>query len=734
MSSVLDSLNKQQLAAVTSEAKHLLVLAGAGSGKTKVLTTRIAWLVQQGIATPERILAVTFTNKAAKEMMERIGKYIPINPKSLWVGTFHSICHRILRAHHKEVGLPAAFQILDMADQKSMLKRILKSMKLDDDKLYPIREVQYGINNKKESGLRAEQVIPTYEFDETYVEIYKTYEKQCQKEGVVDFAELLLRTVELLENNKTIRGHYNLRFKHILIDEFQDTNFLQYKWLNLLAGPSTSIFAVGDDDQSIYSFRGANVEHMRNFERKYAKENLVRLEQNYRSYNHILCAANELIANNTNRLGKNLWSDKGQGEQISIASLYDQNEEAQWILEETKQLIREGFDHRQIAILYRSNAQSRAIEHSFARAGVKYVVYGGLRFYERQEIKHVVAYLQLIHNLNSDNAFLRVVNFPARSIGNRTIEKLDEIAKSVGCSLALAAGGLNGEAAKKVNGFIYLIKRLQEVAAESTLPELVEAVIEQTGIDEYYNNEQDGEERLENLSELIDAAKVFCKEEGIAFLKSIEVIEGVDAKNMTPLALFLSTASLEAGDNQSKRNLDAVQLMTVHSSKGLEFDAVFIAGLEQGLFPHDNSISEPGGLEEERRLMYVAMTRARKRLYLLFTMSRQIYGKTHPTKKSIFLDEITKDHVKWLTDKPQLYSDSRYSLDSFEEFASPKTKEKIYHSDSPYRIGMSVSHPKFGEGVIIKIIGQGDDAQAQIQFFSAGTKTLSLSVAKLSII
>lgn len=734
MQSVLESLNKEQLSAVTSDAQHLLVLAGAGSGKTKVLTTRIAWLVKQGIATPERILAVTFTNKAAKEMIERIAHYFPVSPRTLWVGTFHGISHRILRTHHREAGLPSAFQIMDMGDQKSMIKRILKSLNMDDEKVYPIREVQYFINNLKEAGIRASEAQAFDDFEKDVLKAYTTYENQCNKEGVVDFAELLLRTVELLKNNQNIREHYNLRFKHILIDEFQDTNKLQYQWLGLLAGKESSIFAVGDDDQSIYSFRGANVGNMRHFEQQYAKENLIRLEQNYRSYNHILSAANKLISENKDRLGKNLWSDKGDGDLIRINCLMDQNEEASWILDETKSLLREGYDHSQIAILYRSNAQSRAIEHSFARAGVPYIVYGGLRFYERQEIKHVIAYLQLIHNLDSDNAFSRVVNFPARGIGNRTIEKLTDVAQAVGCSLALAAGGLNGEAAKKINGFLDLIKKLQEIAKESTLPELVETVIQESGIAEFYSSERDGEERLENLSELIDAAKVFCNEENIAYLKSVELIEGADMENMSPLALFLSLASLEAGDNQSKRGLDAVQLMTVHSSKGLEFDAVFIAGLEQGLFPHANSLSELNGLEEERRLMYVAMTRARKRLYLLFTEMRQIYGQTTMTTKSEFIDEIPDEHVKWISRKPKSYADSRYSMDGFEEYGSRKESIKTYKSDSPYRIGMSVSHPRFGEGVILKLFGEGSNVQAQIQFFKEGTKTLSLAIAKLTIL
>ncbi|WP_241121505.1 UvrD-helicase domain-containing protein, partial [Achromobacter xylosoxidans] len=665
---MLEKLNPEQRAAVTLEPQHALVLAGAGSGKTRVLTTRMAWLIQTGQASPFGLLAVTFTNKAAREMLARMSAILPIDTRGLWIGTFHGLCNRMLRAHHRDAGLPQTFQILDVTDQLAAIKRLMKANGVDDEK-YPPRDVQRFINGAKEEGLRPADVEAYDAHRRRLIEIYQLYEAQCQREGVVDFAELLLRAYELLSRNAPVREHYQRRFRHILVDEFQDTNTLQYKWLRLLAGGGAAIFAVGDDDQSIYAFRGANVGNMSDFERDYAHGTVIRLEQNYRSYGHILDSANALIGHNSGRLGKNLWTDQGEGEPVRVIEQPSDGMEAQWIVDEIRSLIHEGSLRREIAVLYRSNAQSRVIEHAIFSAGIPYKVYGGLRFFERQEIKHALAYLRLMANPHDDTSWMRVVNFPTRGIGARTLEQLADAARAHDSSLYAAVALVAGKGGSNLAQFAQLIHRMTEETRDLPLPEMVEHMLEASGLNAHYKAEREGAERLENLNELITAAAVFASEENYDGMPAGVVPEQatsstlmpgvVDAApvasdGLTPLAAFLSHAALEAGDNQAQQGQDAVQLMTVHAAKGLEFDAVFITGLEEGLFPHENSILEQSGLEEERRLMYVAITRARQRLYISLAQSRMLHGQTRYAMRSRFLDEIPEQHLKWLSPKAGL--------------------------------------------------------------------------------
>ncbi|MDD3380348.1 MAG: 3'-5' exonuclease, partial [Rugosibacter sp.] len=666
MTSLLDNLNEPQHAAVTLPAEHALILAGAGSGKTRVLTTRIAWLISTGQVSPQGILAVTFTNKAAKEMQTRLAAMLPINVKGMWIGTFHGLCNRLLRAHYRDAGLPQLFQILDSADQLSSVKRMMKALNVDDEK-FPPRELCHFINAQKEQGLRSSAVEAWDSWAKKKVELYAAYEAQCEREGVVDFAELLLRSYELLSRNEPLLRHYQERFRHILVDEFQDTNRLQYAWLRMLAGgpanghppnplpeeggdyseapKGASIFAVGDDDQSIYAFRGADVGNMRDFEREFKVKNMIRLEQNYRSHGNILDAANAIIRNNPQRLGKNLWTQAGSGEPIRVYEAYSDNDEARWIVEEVKALVRDGHMRAEIALLYRSNAQSRALEHALFNAGIPYRVYGGLRFFERAEVKHALAYLRLIANVNDDTAFARVVNFPVRGIGARSLEALQDAAKAANSSLFAAIPQVSGKGGTSLAAFAQLIHQLSE-AAHLPLPELIDHVLELSGLRTHYQNEKEGQERLANLDELINGATSFIAEEGTP---------SEEGELSADLAAFLSHASLEAGEHQAGEGDDALQLMTVHSAKGLEFNMVFISGLEEGLFPHENSVNDTrngnNGLEEERRLMYVAITRARQRLYLSIAQSRMLHGQTRYNIPSRFLDEIPKELMKWLTPK-----------------------------------------------------------------------------------
>ncbi len=730
------------------------MLAGAGSGKTRVLTTRMAWLIQTSQASPLGLLAVTFTNKAAREMVARVSALLPIDTRGLWIGTFHGLCNRMLRAHHRDAGLPQAFQILDTADQLAAIKRLLKANGVDDDK-YPPRDVQRFINGAKEDGQRPADVEAYDSFRRRLIEIYTLYEAQCQREGVVDFPELLLRAYELLSRHAPIREHYQRRFKHILVDEFQDTNTLQYKWLTLLAGGGAHLFAVGDDDQSIYAFRGANVGNMADFERDYAHGMVIRLEQNYRSFGHILDSANALISHNTGRLGKNLWTEQGEGEQIRVVEQPTDLLEAQWLVEEVRGLISDGRDRSQIAILYRSNAQSRVIEHALFSAGVPYKVYGGLRFFERQEIKHALAYLRLMANLDDNTSWMRVVNFPPRGIGARTLELLGDQSKAYDTSLSAAVARVPGKGGSNLAQFSLLIQRLAQETRSLPLPELVEHVIEHSGLIGHYQLDREGADRIENLRELITAAAAFVSESEMGGLPAGEIVQTAGAQDpmqegfdgLSPLMAFLSHAALEAGDNQAQAGQDAVQLMTVHAAKGLEFDAVFITGIEEGLFPHENSILEQAGLEEERRLMYVAITRARERLYFSLAQSRMLHGQTRYAMRSRFLSEVPEEHLKWLTPKQGLGdSEPRWksSGSGFDAYArqgatvraqavNRSTTSGVTVGNQHFRVGQGVHHGRFGEGTIIGLSGSGLDAQAQIQFRDVGAKTLALGVAKLDI-
>jgi len=725
---LLAGLNPEQLAAVTLPPQHALILAGAGSGKTRVLTTRIAWLISTGQVGPHGILAVTFTNKAAKEMLTRLSAMLPINTRGMWIGTFHGLCNRLLRAHHVEAGLPQLFQILDQADQLSAIKRLLKSLNVDDEKFQP-RELQHFINAQKEQGYRASAVETWDDFNRKRVELYDAYEQQCQRAGVVDFAELLLRSFELLSRNEILCRHYQQRFRHILVDEFQDTNRLQYRWLKLLAGGGACIFGVGDDDQSIYAFRGAEVGNMRDLEREFKIANVIRLEQNYRSHGNILDAANAIIKNNQARLGKNLWTDAGSGEPIRVFEANSDIDEARWIVDEIKALSRDGHARAECALLYRSNAQSRVLEHALFNAGLPYRVYGGLRFFERQEIKHALAYLRLIANPDDDTAFARVVNFPTRGIGARSLEQLADLAQAQQCSLHAAIGQLTGKAQNSLSTFAQLIVKMREGSSDLPLPEVVDHILDLSGLRAHYRNEKEGQDRLANLDELINAAANFVTEEN-----RHEIIDG-NATEQTDLADFLAHAALEAGEHQAGDSDDAVQLMTVHSAKGLEFNVVFISGLEEGLFPHDQSQMEEKGLEEERRLMYVAVTRARQRLYLSFAQTRMLHGQTRYNLASRFLDEIPASLLKWLT--PKLRND--FVAPPRAGYASipsptrvPRSHPLQRASESGLRVGQNVRHTKFGVGVIVNAEGSGMDARVQVNFGHAGMKWLALSVAKLT--
>ena len=709
MSLHLEHLNPEQLAAVTLPDEHALILAGAGSGKTRVLTTRIAWLVKGGRVAPAGILAVTFTNKAAREMLTRVAAMLPVNPRGMWMGTFHGLCNRMLRAHYRDAGLPQAFQILDSQDQLAVIKRLLKGMNVDEDR-FPPRELQYFINGQKEEGVRALNVVAADDIARRQVELYAAYDEQCQREGVVDFPELLLRSFELLNRNEILWEHYSRRFRYILVDEFQDTNRLQYRWLKLLAGKSSVIFAVGDDDQSIYTFRGANVGNMAEFEREFKIARVVRLEQNYRSHGNILDAANALIANNRKRLGKNLWTARGAGEPVRVFEGESDADEARWIVEEAQALAREGTRLSQVAVLYRSNAQSRVVEHALFSQGIAYRVYGGLRFFERAEVKHALAYLRLVASSEDDSAFLRVANFPPRGIGARTIEQLQDAAKQNGCSLFTAADG-------KAGMFKKLIENLRNETQNLPLPEVIEHVVAKSGLIEHYKSEREGADRIENLEELVNAAAAFGDEE-----REVESGETAD-----PLTAFLTHAALEAGEHQAGEGQEALQLMTVHSAKGLEFDVVFLSGLEEGLFPHEQSVMERDGLEEERRLAYVAITRARERLYLSHAQTRMLHGQTRYNIPSRFLQEIPEALMKWLT--PRFSRQKAFTAD----FSRNKDAflMKRPRDTGGFRIGQNVVHPKFGSGIIIDAEGQGTDARVQVNFGEQGVKWLAVAVAKL---
>jgi DNA helicase-2/ATP-dependent DNA helicase PcrA len=703
---LLQGLNDRQLEAITLPNVSALILAGAGSGKTRVLTTRIAWLIRTEQVSPAGVLGVTFTNKAAKEMLTRLSAMLPINTRGMWVGTFHGLCNRFLRTHHREAGLPALFQILDSADQLAVIKRVMRAMNVDDEK-FPPRQVQSYINNSKEEGLRADKLEAYDRHSERLRDIFTEYDAQCQREGVADFAELLLRCYEVLLRDVALRAHYQQRFKYILVDEFQDTNRLQYLWLKLLASNGSTMFAVGDDDQSIYAFRGARPGNMRDFEQDFGVRHVIKLEQNYRSHSNILDAANAIITHNRNRLGKNLWTAAGAGEPIRLFEAYNDQQEASFIVDEVIALHADGTAFADIALLYRSNAQSRVLEHALFSAGVPYRVYGGLRFFERAEIKHALAYLRLVASPDDDTSLLRIINFPARGIGARSLEQLQEIAQKQNGSLWQAALAIAGEGGKGkgVPAFVSLIKQMQEDCTGLPLAEMMDVVTQMSGLRTHYLAEKDGgEDRIANLDELVNAAITFVKE-----------------RDDNSLVDFLTFASLEAGEHQADPGRDALQLMTVHAAKGLEFNAVFISGLEEGLFPHEQSMSEANGLEEERRLMYVAVTRARRRLYLSHAQSRMLHGQVRYGMASRFLDEIPDELLKRMNARPVV---------KFSAEPATITTRQPQPASAPWRIGQNVQHSKFGQGVILAYEG-GADARVQVKFRNAGVKWLALEYAKL---
>ncbi len=756
---LLNNLNPEQLRAVTLPSESALILAGAGSGKTRVLTTRIAWLLQTSQVGSGGILAVTFTNKAAKEMMLRLQAMLPVNVRGMWIGTFHGLCNRFLRAHYKMANLPQTFQILDTQDQLSAIKRLCKQHGVDDER-FPPKQLQWFIAGCKEDGLRPKDVDVRDDETRRKVDIYQLYEDQCQREGVVDFGELMLRSYELLRDNEAIRMHYRARFKHVLIDEFQDTNKLQYAWIKMIAGlpaeHGSAVLAVGDDDQSIYAFRGARVGNMADFVREFGVQYQIKLEQNYRSYSNILDSANALIGNNKNRLGKNLRTDQGAGEPVRVYESTSDFAEAQWLVDEIRQLVKgDGFTRKEVAVLYRSNAQSRVMETALFNAGVPYKVYGGLRFFERAEIKHALAYLRILENPNDDTSFLRIVNFPPRGIGARSVEQLQDAAKGLGCSLNDAVSTTAGKAGAKLASFVAMIDVMREQTPGMTLREIIELVLDKTGLIEHYKTEKEGADRVENLEELVNAAESFVTQEG--FGRDAEATaqdmapNAEDGEVMSPLAAFLTHAALEAGDNQAQAGEDAIQLMTVHASKGLEFDAVFISGLEEGLFPHENSMNDYDGLEEERRLMYVAITRARKRLYLSHSQTRMLHGQTRYNLKSRFLDELPEDCLKWITPKNPGFATGlgggwaspaqafqakpawgHSSLGSAETYKSPPVPVQKSEPSHGIKANMKVFHTKFGEGKVLAVEGAGADARAQVNFPRHGVKWLALSVAKLT--
>ena len=754
MSDLLLHLNPEQLAAVTLPPENALILAGAGSGKTRVLTTRIAWLIATGQVSPAGVLAVTFTNKAAKEMLTRLSAMLPMPVRGMWVGTFHGLCNRFLRAHWKTAGLPQTFQILDTQDQLSAVKRLLKGLNVDEQRAPP-KQVLWFINGMKEQGLRAKDCEVRDAQSRLMAEVYAAYEAQCQREGVADFAELLLRTYEVLRDHAEIRQHYRARFRHILIDEFQDTNRLQYQWLKLLAGPDepqpSAVVAVGDDDQSIYAFRGANVGNMDDYQREFHVHHLIKLEHNYRSHANILDTANHLIAHNNRRLGKNLRTEAGAGEPVRVIEQPSDHQEAAWVVEEIRLLLRGGCRRDQIALLYRSNAQSRVIEGALFNAAIPYKVYGGLRFFERAEIKHALAYLRLLDNPLDDTAFLRVANFPPRGIGARTLEQLQDAARLRQVPLAEAISALGGRGAASLQAFIDLLAQAKHACTAMSLPDLVRHLLDVSGLLEHYRHERDGQDRVENLEELVNAATAFVTQEGFGLdaealrerplsdqaLQNLQAIDPATGETLSPLTAFLTHAALEAGDNQAQAGQDAVQMMTVHAAKGLEFDAVFITGLEEGLFPHENAMNEADGVEEERRLMYVAITRARKRLYLSHAQSRILHGQTRYNLRSRFFDELPEETLKWLSPKAgkpaSSYAPSLGSAWS-DEAAVPFTPSaaSLPVAGHGLRVGQSVFHTKFGEGVILTLEGQSLDARAQVQFKRHGLKWLALNIAKLT--
>lgn len=725
VSHLLNDLNDPQREAVCSPAGHRLVIAGAGSGKTRVLTHRIAWLIEVEHVSPFGILAVTFTNKAAYEMRSRIEGLRGIPASGMWVGTFHSIAHRLLRAHWQDAGLKQNFQIIDSNDQHRMVRRIIKELGLDESK-WPVKQSQWFINGKKDEGLRP-QHIETHDdtFTRTMVKIYHAYEEACERAGLVDFAELLLRSHELWLTKPDILQHYQRRFAHILVDEFQDTNALQYAWLRMLTGKGNHLMLVGDDDQSIYGWRGAKIENILRFNQDYPSASMTRLEQNYRSTSNILTAANGLIGHNGERLGKDLWTDSKQGDPISVYAAFNEIDEARFIVSRIQNWFNDGNKHSECAILYRSNAQSRVLEEALIQQRIPYRVYGGQRFFERAEIKDALAYLRLVASRDDDAAFERVVNTPTRGIGDKTVEAIRNTARNENLSMWQAAmqvssnAGLPARASNAVKNFLLLIDDIAEHSGELELYEQAEHVIHTSGLQEHCKKEK-GEKaqmRIENLAELVTATRQF----------EINDVEG--AENLTPLQAFLSHAALEAGESQAGPAQDCVQMMTLHSAKGLEFPSVFIAGVEEGLFPHEMSLEEPGRLEEERRLCYVGITRAMQKLYLTYAETRRLYGREVFHKASRFIGEIPEDTLEEVRLNARVSRPLHHHRNVTGQ--TPSTRN-FADTEQPYKLGSMVHHKKFGQGVVLNYEGHGSHSRVQVNFNEIGIKWLMLTHAKLA--
>ncbi|MBX3694798.1 MAG: DNA helicase II [Steroidobacteraceae bacterium] len=721
LSPILSPLNDAQRAAVTAPVGPMLVLAGAGSGKTRVLTHRIAWLIQVEGASPHSILAVTFTNKAAGEMRARIEGLLGIPGAALWVGTFHGIAHRLLRLHWREAGLPQGFQILDAEDQLRMVRKLLRSQGLDESRWIP-REVVWFINHQKDEGLRPKALKdgndPTRR---QFIRLYHDYEEACARAGVVDFAELLLRAFELLRDNPEVLRHYRARFRHVLVDEFQDTNAIQYAWMKLLAGSDGAPYIVADDDQSIYRWRGARVENLQQFQRDWPQAQLFRLEQNYRSTGNILQAANALIAHNAGRLGKNLWTSGGHGEPIRLYAAFNERDEADFVTQRIRDHMQQGGERRDIAILYRSNAQSRVFEEAFLSARIPYKVYGGLRFFERAEVKDALAYLRLLANRDDDASFERVVNLPTRGIGAKSLGELRVAAREQGSSLwraataAVASQALGGRATAALAGFLQLIERMAADAAPLVLHEQVDLVLTASGLIEHHRREkaERGEARVENLEELVSAARGF-EPEG----------------ELPPLDAFLAHAALESGEGQAGEWEDCVQMMTLHTAKGLEFPVVFICGMEDGLFPHQRSLNDLDGLEEERRLCYVGMTRAMRQLYLTYAEQRRLHGSDSYGQASRFITELPEDLVEEV--RPRIRLGRPYAAPTAAAHHRPGRRAVASEPVAPgMRLGARVRHGKFGEGTVLNVEGQGPQARIQVNFERQGTKWLMLAYANL---
>ncbi|WP_340481057.1 DNA helicase II [Vibrio anguillarum] len=715
---LLDGLNDKQREAVAAPLENLLVLAGAGSGKTRVLVHRIAWLISVENASPFSVMSVTFTNKAAAEMRGRIEELMMGSASGMWNGTFHGICHRILRAHYLDARLPEDFQILDSEDQLRLLRRLIKAQNLDE-KQWPTRQVCWWINGKKDEGLRPKHIDAYRDpVTQTYLQLYSAYQEACDRAGLVDFAEILLRCHEMLRDKQHIREHYQARFKHILVDEFQDTNNIQYAWLRMMAGRDCHVMIVGDDDQSIYGWRGAKIENLEKFTQEFPSVNTIRLEQNYRSTKTILQASNALIANNTERMGKELWTDGSEGEPISIYSAYNDLDEARFTVNKIKEWRDKGGALEDCAMLYRNNAQSRVLEEALIQAGLPYRIYGGMRFFERQEIKDALSYLRLMSNRNDDSAFERVVNTPPRGLGDKTLETIRFAARDRGCTLwqaslvLLEEKVLTGRAASALSRFIELVNALEDDSAEMPLHSQTDHVIKTSGLFEMYQLEK-GEKskaRIENLEELVTATRQFEKPE--------------EADEMSMLTAFLTHAALEAGEGQADEFDDAVQLMTLHSAKGLEFPLVFMVGVEEGMFPSQMSAEEAGRLEEERRLCYVGMTRAMQKLYITYAEIRRLYGQDKYHKPSRFIRELPENCLDEVRMKAQV---SRPS--SAGRFSQTAVKENF--NETGFSLGARVKHPIFGEGTIINFEGSGPQSRVQVAFNGEGIKWLVTAYAKL---